>query len=39
MEGRYGLVPIDANRPISEVNADLQKRIAAYLSKIKRAPA
>jgi dTMP kinase len=39
MEGRYGLVPIDANRPVSEVNADLQKRIDAYLSKIGRAPA
>jgi dTMP kinase len=39
MEDRYGLVPIDANRTVAEVNADLQKRIDAYLSKIKRAPA
>lgn len=36
MESRYGLVPIDANRPVAEVNADLQKRIDAYLSRIKR---
>ena len=31
METRYGLVPIDANRPIAEVNADLQGRIDRYL--------
>ncbi|MDA4113547.1 MAG: dTMP kinase [Thaumarchaeota archaeon] len=31
MEKRYGLVPIDANRPIAEVNADLQGRIDRYL--------
>lgn len=36
MESRYGLIPIDANRSISEVNADLQKRIDAYLSGGKR---
>ena len=36
MEGRYGLVPIDANRPIAQVNEDLQKRIDAFLSRIKR---
>ena len=39
MEAKYGLVPIDANRPIAEVNADLQKRIDSFLSKIKRSPA
>jgi dTMP kinase len=31
MEKRYGLVPIDANRPVAEVNADLQGRIERYL--------
>ncbi len=39
MEERYGLVPINANRPIAEVNADLQKRIDTYLARIKRSPA
>ncbi len=39
MEKRYGLVPINANRPIAEVNVDLQKRIDAYLGKIKPPPA
>jgi dTMP kinase len=38
MESRYGLVPIDANRSVSEVNADLLKKVDAYLSKLKRAP-
>ena len=32
MENKYGLIPIDANRAIAEVNADLQRRIDAYLS-------
>jgi dTMP kinase len=31
MESRYGLVPINANRSIAEVNADLQGRIDRYL--------
>lgn len=39
MEGRYGLVPINANRPIEAVNADLQKRIDAYLNRIRKSPA
>jgi dTMP kinase len=33
MEGKYGLVPIDANRSIFEVNSDLQSRITRYLSE------
>jgi len=32
MESRYGLIPIDANRTIAEVNADLQSRIDSYLA-------
>ncbi len=31
MEKRYGLVPIDANRTIAEVNSDLQGRIERFL--------
>ena len=31
MEGKYGLVPINANRTIFEVNSDLQGRITRYL--------
>jgi dTMP kinase len=33
MEMKYGLVRIDANRTIVQVNSDLQQRIGAYLSK------
>ncbi len=36
MEKRYGLVPIDANRPIADVYSDLQKRIDWFL-KVKEA--
>ena len=32
MENKYGLVPIDANRSILEVNEDLQSRIDRYLN-------
>ncbi len=32
MEKHYGLVPIDANRTIEEVNQDLQGRITSYLN-------
>ena len=32
MEKRYGLIPINGNRSISEVNADLQQRIGKYLN-------
>jgi len=31
MEAKYGIVRIDGGRPITEVNADLQKRIDDYL--------
>ena len=31
MEKRYGLIPVDANWPIAEVNRDLQSRIDRYL--------
>lgn len=33
MQKRYGLIPINGNRPISEINADLQKRINLFLEK------
>ncbi len=35
MEKLYGLVPIDANRTIDEVNRDLQGRITSYLNATK----
>ena len=35
MEGKYGLVRIDANRTISDVNSDLQQRIGTYLTKLR----
>jgi dTMP kinase len=35
MEGKYGLIRIDANRMIPDVNSDLQQRIGTYLSKLK----
>ncbi len=31
MEKRYGLIPIDANRPVPEVYLDLQKRVDWFL--------
>jgi dTMP kinase len=31
MQKRYNIIPIDGNRSISEINADLQKRIDDYL--------
>ena len=31
MQKRYGLIPINGNRPIPEINADLQKRINQFL--------
>lgn len=34
MQKRYNLVIVDGNRSISEVNADLQKRIDHFLSSI-----
>jgi dTMP kinase len=33
MQKKYGLVPIDGNRSISEINTDLQKRINNFLVK------
>lgn len=33
MQKKYGLVPINGNRSISEINADLQKRINTFLVK------
>jgi dTMP kinase len=36
MKKRYGLIPINANRSIAEVNADLQRRIDSYISALKR---
>ncbi|HYL67412.1 MAG TPA: thymidylate kinase [Nitrosopumilaceae archaeon] len=33
MQKRYGLIPINGNRPVSEINADLQKRINLFLEK------
>lgn len=32
MERTYGLIPIDANRPIAEVNRELEERITGYLN-------
>ena len=33
MQKRYGLIPINGNRAVSEINADLQKRINLFLEK------
>ena len=33
MQKKYGLIPINGNRPIHEINADLQKRINHFLEK------
>jgi dTMP kinase len=33
MQKRYGLIPINGNRPVPEINADLQKRINLFLEK------
>jgi len=33
MQKRYGLVPINGNRSVSEINSDLQKRIDNFLQK------
>jgi dTMP kinase len=35
MKKRYNLVIIDGNRPIPEINADLQKRIDAFLVSVR----
>lgn len=31
MQEKYGLIPIDGNRSVSEINADMQKRINQFL--------
>ncbi len=33
MQKKYGLIPINGNRPVPEINADLQKRINQFLEK------
>lgn len=38
MQKRYSLVIIDGNRPVQEINADLSKRIDAFLSSSKGRP-
>ncbi len=35
MKRRYNLVIVNGNRPVSEINADLQKRIDAFLASAK----
>ncbi|HEX2305397.1 MAG TPA: hypothetical protein VHH33_03845, partial [Nitrososphaeraceae archaeon] len=34
MQKRYNIIPIDGNRPIIEINQDLQKRIDDYLMNL-----
>ncbi|MDE1763596.1 MAG: dTMP kinase [Thaumarchaeota archaeon] len=34
MQKRYGLTPINGNRSVAEINADLQHRIDQYLDKV-----
>jgi dTMP kinase len=34
MKTRYNLVIIDGNRPVSEINSDLKKRIGAFLASV-----
>ena len=34
MRKRYGLIPINGNRPITEIHNDLQKRIDGFLNRI-----
>lgn len=36
MQKRYGLIPINGNRSIKEINNDLQHRIDEYLNKVMR---
>jgi len=33
MQKKYGLIQINGNRPVPEINADLQKRINQFLEK------
>ena len=35
MEAKYGIVRVDGSRPVPEVNAELQKRIDAYLGGLR----
>lgn len=34
MQKRYGLIPINGNRAVTEINTDLQHRIDQYLNKV-----
>ena len=34
MQKRYGLIPINGNRPVQEIHNDLQKRIDIFLRKV-----
>jgi len=34
MQKRYGLIPINGNRTIAEINSDLQHRIDQFLDKV-----
>ncbi|MDE1872474.1 MAG: thymidylate kinase, partial [Thaumarchaeota archaeon] len=34
MQKRYGLIPINGNRTVAEINADLQHRIDQFLDKV-----
>src|SRR5579885_1812804 len=36
MQKRYGLIPVNGNRTIAEINSDLQNRIDQYLNKVMR---
>jgi dTMP kinase len=38
MQKRYNLVIIDGNRSVQEINADLQKRIDAFLASSRGRP-
>ena len=34
MQKRYGLIPINGNRPITEIHNELQKRIDSFLDRV-----
>ena len=34
MQKKYGLIPIDGNRTVSEIHNDLQKRIDSFLKRV-----
>ena len=35
MQKKYGLIPINGNRPVNDIHNDLQKRIDAFLKRVK----